>query len=92
MATCNVADHLLVGDTAGGARACADVIGAAGAFAEIEVRRDGRKAVMGELAGRLLDPLVPARHVMDQDHPGPRPGTERAGVVGFAHVPVVTAE
>ena len=48
-----VADHLVVGHAAGGANACADVVRAARAFAEIQVRRDGGEAVMGKLAGRL---------------------------------------
>ena len=70
----DVAHHLLVGDAAGRAHARAHVVRAAGAFAEIEVRRDGRQSVMGELAGRLFDPFVPARHVMDQR---PRRATAR---------------
>src|SRR5262245_19740646 len=46
---------------------------------------------MGELARRLLDPFVPAGHVMDQHHAGPRPAAERARVVGFADVAFVAA-
>ena len=88
----DVAHDLRVGDTAGGAHARAHVVGAAGPVAEIEVRGDGRKSVMGELAGRLLDPLVPAGHVMDQDHAGPGPAAERARVIGFAHVALVAAK
>src|SRR5262249_25025161 len=70
----------------------ADVVGAAGAFAEIEVRRDRRQSMMGELAGRLLDPFIPPRHVMDQHHAGPRPAAERPCVIGFAHIALVAAE
>ena len=88
----DVAQDLFVGDAAGRAHARAHVVRAAGAFAEIKVRRDGRQSVMGELAGRLFDPFVPTRHVMDQHYAGPRPAAERAGVIGFAHVALMTAK
>jgi hypothetical protein len=87
----DVAQHLLVGDAARGAYARADVIGASGPFAEIEMRRDGRKSMMRELAGSLLDPFVPARHVMDEHHAGPG-AAERACVIGFAEVAAVAAK
>src|SRR5262245_36357760 len=74
------------------AHARADVVGAAGTFAEIEMRRDGRQSMMGELAGRLLDPFVPPGHVMDQHHAGPGPAAERTRVIGFAHIPLVAAK
>src|SRR5437660_5975748 len=66
--------------------------GLAGAFAEIEVRCDGRQSMMGELAGRLLDPFVPPGHVMDQDHAGPRSAAERTRVIGFTHISLVAAK
>src|SRR5262249_2226006 len=74
------------------AHAGTDVVGAAGAFAEIEVRRDRRQSMMGELAGRLLDPFIPSRHVMDQHYAGPWPAAERPRVIGFAHVSLVAAK
>ena len=64
----DVAHHLIVGHAAGGAHAGADVIGAAGTVAEVEVRRDRREAVMRELARDLDDPLVPARQMMNHHH------------------------
>jgi hypothetical protein len=88
----DVAHHLLVGDAAGRAHAGADIVGAAGAFAEIKVRRDGRQSMMGELAGRLLDPFIPPGHVMDQHHAGPRSAAERTRVIGFAHIALVAAK
>src|SRR5215468_4613316 len=88
----DVAENLLVGDAAGRAHAGADVVGTAGAFAEIEVRRDRRQSMMGELAGRLLDPFIPPGHVMDQDDAGPRPAAERPRVIGFAHIPLMAAK
>src|SRR5262249_42884944 len=48
--------------------------------------------MMGELAGRLLDPFIPSRHVMDQHHAGPRPAAERPRVIGFAHIALVAAK
>src|SRR5262245_39254064 len=74
------------------APARADIVGAAGAFAEIEVRRDGRQSMMGELAGRFLDPFIPPGHVMDQDHAGPRSAAERTRVIGFAYISLVAAK
>src|SRR5262249_17859394 len=69
----------------------ADIIGTSRAFAEIEVRRDGRKSMMGELAGRLFDPFVPAGHVMNEHHA--RQGrAERARVIGFADIAAVAAK
>src|SRR5262249_2656771 len=64
----------------------------AGTFAEIEVWRDGRQTMMGEFAGRLLDPFIPPGHVMDQDDAGPRSAAERTRVIGFAHVSLVAAK
>ena len=72
----DIAHHLLVGHAAGRAHPRADVIGTAGAVAEIEMRRDRRQAMMGELAGRFFDPFVPTGHVMDQDDAGPRPAAK----------------
>ena len=51
---CDVAHHLVVGDAAGGAHARADVVGLAGAVAEVEVRRDAGEAVVGQLARHFL--------------------------------------
>ena len=48
--------------------------------------------MMGELAGRLLDPFIPSGHVMDQHHAGPRSAAERTRVIGFAHVSLVAAK
>src|SRR5262249_54084239 len=83
-----VAHHLLVGDAASRTHARADVIGAAGSFAEIEVRCDGRKAVVRELTGRFGDPFVPAGQVMDHDDAGHFAGPGRPRVIGFALVAV----
>ena len=66
----NIAHDLGVGDAARGAHARADIVGAAGAFAEIKMRRDRRIAVMRELAHHFHDPFVPARQVMDHDNAG----------------------
>src|SRR5262249_56410705 len=60
----DVAQNLLVGDAAGRAYAGADIIGTARTFAEIEMRRDGRQSMLGELAGHLFDPFIPTRHEM----------------------------
>src|SRR5262249_51430556 len=87
----DVAQNLLVGDAAGRAYAGADIIGTARTFAEIEMRRDGRQSMMGELAGHLFDPFIPTRHVMDEHHARQRPA-ERARVIGLAYIAVIAAK
>ena len=56
------------------------------------MRRNGRQSMVGELAGRFLDPLVPSRHVMDQHHARPRAGPQGAGIIGLANIAVMTAK
>jgi hypothetical protein len=90
--TLGVADHLVVGDTAGCAHAGADVVGAARPFAEIEVRGDGGEAVMGKLAHHLDDPLIPAGHVVDEDDARELSRRARTRIVSFAIVAVVAAK
>ena len=65
--------------------------GVAFAFAEMQVRADGRIAVLGELAGDLDGRLVPAGHVMDDHHPGERAGSRRARQVRIDRVALVPA-
>ena len=88
----HVAHHLRIRDAAGGAHPCADVVGAARPVTEIEMGRDRRIAVVGELACNLDDPLVPARQVHDDHHSRHFPGTRRARVIGLAGIAVVTFE
>ena len=88
----DIADDLLVGYTAGGAHARADIVGISRPLAEIEMRGDAEKAVMGELAGDFLDPFIPARHVMDDHHAGEWSGPERPGIIGFTQIAVVAVE
>src|SRR5262249_33387708 len=87
----DVAQNLLVGNAAGRAYAGADIIGTARTFAEIEMRRDCRQSMMGELAGHLFDPFIPARQVMDEHPAGQRPA-ERARVIGLAHIAFMAAK
>ncbi len=58
--TLGVADDLCVGNAAVGAHLGRDIVGFAVAGAVIEVVADRSIAVMGELAGRLTIPFVPA--------------------------------
>ena len=46
---------------------------------------------MGEFAGDLAGPFVPARHVMDHDDPGMRPLIGRVRVISIAAVAAVPA-
>jgi hypothetical protein len=87
----DVAQHLLVGDAARSAHARADVIRTSWTFAEVEMRRNRRKSMVRELAGRLLDPFVPSGHVMDEHDAGPG-AAERPRIVGFAEVTAVAAK
>ena len=88
----DIADHLFVGYAPGGAYARPDVVGIAGAFAEIEMRGDAEEAVVGELARHFLDPFVPAGHVVDDDDAREGTGPERSCEVGFAQIAVVAFE
>ena len=71
--TGDVADDLVVGVAAVAAHLGDNRFVGAVADPEIEARRDRGIAVMGQFAGDLAGPLVPARHVMDDDDPGKRP-------------------
>src|SRR5215472_12616420 len=87
----HIAEHLLVRYAA----AFADLghhrfIGAV-ADAEIKVWRRRRIAVVGEFASHLAGPFVPARHMMDHDDTGMRPGAGRMRVIGIAAVPAGAA-
>ena len=59
------------------------------AIAEVQIRRDRHVAVVGEAAGALAIPLVPARRVVDDHHAGEGPGAERSGEVRVDQIPVV---
>lgn len=63
----HIADELVVGHTAAGAHARADIVGRAGAVAKIQMRSDAGEAGVCELAGGLDDPVVPAGQMVDED-------------------------
>ena len=88
----DVAHDLLVGHPTRRAHPRPDIVGAARPFAKIKVRRDGHKSMIRQLAGCLLDPLIPPRHVMDQHHARPRTGAKRPGIIGLARVIPVADE
>src|SRR5215472_14931832 len=86
-----IAEHLLVRYAA----AFADLghhrfIGAV-ADPELEARRHRGIAVMDKFARHLAGPFVPARHMMDHDDAGMRPGAGRMRVIGIAAVPAGAA-
>src|SRR5580704_3400568 len=90
----HIAHDLCVGDAAGGANAGAKVIGtfAGTAFAEIEVRRDRRVAMVRQLAHDLGGPLAQPRYVMNYDDPGELSRACRTRVVGFTLIAIVAAK
>src|SRR5712671_956013 len=88
----DVANHLVVGHAARRPHARPDIVRVARAVAEVEMRRDGGKAVMGEFADHLRDPLVPARHMVDDDDAGEFARAGRARQIGLALVAVMAAE
>src|ERR1700745_3002799 len=51
---------------------------------EIEARRHRGIAVVGEFARYLAGPFIPARHMMDHDDAGMRPGIGRMRVIRIA--------
>ena len=55
------------------------LLGRTFAFAEMQVRRDGRIAVMREVSGDLLRRFVPAGQVMDHHDPGVGAGSRGSG-------------
>ena len=57
----------------------------------MQIRPDGRIAVIRQLAGVLLRRLVPAGHVMDHHDPGVRAGSRGARQVGIDRVALVAA-
>ena len=83
----HVAAHLIVADAAGGAGRCGLIVGLA-RLTCVEVRGDAGEAIMGELAGRLDDPVVPAGRMMDEHHAREGPVARRARVIGLATVAV----
>src|SRR5262245_12714518 len=66
-----------------------DILGRAVAVAEVQVRRDGHHAVMGEAARALAVPLVPARRVVDDNHAGEGARAQRACQIRVDDVAVV---
>src|SRR6476619_4234727 len=87
----HIPEHLLVWDAA----ALADfgdhrLVGAV-ADPEIEAGRDRGIAVMGKFAGDFAGPLIPARHVVDNDDSGMRTGIGRVCVVCVTAVAAMAA-
>ena len=89
--TRDIAEHLLVGNAAALANLGDDCLVGAVADPEIEARRHGGIAVMGEFAGDLASPFIPARHVVNHDDAGMRPGIGRVRVIGVAAVAATPA-
>ena len=85
----NIAHHLRVRHTALGARLGCDVLRIARPVAMIEMRRNGREAMMRELARGLRDPFIPAGRMMDENHAGEGAFARRLGVIGLDHVALV---
>src|SRR4051812_5009954 len=90
--TRDIALDLFVGGAPGRSRTCRDIVRAAGAESEKQMRRDGGIAAIGELAYHLGGPFVPPWHVMDDDHAWDRSGAQRASVIGFAFVAVMATK
>src|SRR5579883_2405038 len=86
-----IAKHLLVRDAAAFAHLGDHLLLRAVADAEVKARRERGIAVMGEFAGDLAGPFVPARHMVDDDDTGMRSGVARMRVIGFAAIAAVAA-
>ena len=91
IAPVDIAEHLIIGDTAAFADLGDDRLVGAVAHPEIEARRDCCIAVMGEFAGNLAGPFIPAGHVMDHDDAGMRAGIGRVRVIRIAAVAAMAA-
>ncbi len=88
----HVAHHLGIRHATCGPHPRPDVVGIARTLPEIEVRRNRRIAMMGELARHLDDPLVPAGQMHDHHDAGHLAGACRPRVIGLAGIPVVALE
>ena len=88
----DVTRHLIVRNSPCSAHLRTDIVRTARTITKVQMRGNRRIAVMGEFTDHLGDPFIPARQMMDDDHPGKLPGTRRAGVVGLATVAVVADE
>src|SRR5512147_3010889 len=53
---------------------------------EVEIGRQGSIAVMGELAGDLAVPLIPAGHMVDHDDARKRPWTKWTREIGIDEI------
>ena len=81
-----VAEHLVVRDAAAFADFRHHRLIRAVTDPEIEARRHRGIAVMGEFARHLAGPFIPARHMMDHDDAGMRPGIGRMRIIRIAAV------
>ena len=64
----DVSHHLVIGHTAGSPHHGRYVLGDAVASAVVQIGRDSDVAVMRKLARHLAIPLIPPRHMMDDDN------------------------
>ena len=87
-----VADDLVIGNTTGAADHGGHIFGLAMAGAAVEIRCEGGITLVGELAGRLLVPVVPAGHVVQQDDAGKGPRSDRSGEISVDDVAAVAGD
>ena len=89
--TGHIAEHLLVRNTPAFAHFGDDRL--VGAVANPEIEAGGHRgiAVMGEFAGDLARPFIPARHVVDHDDAGMRSGIGGVRIIRVAAVAALPA-
>ena len=87
----DIAHHLVIGDTPRGPHFGRDIFWSAMAVTVVEVGRNRHETVVRKLPRGFTVPLIPARQVMDQDHPWIGPGAQGPGAVGVNEIAVGAA-
>ena len=90
--TRDVAHDLLVGRPARGASRRRDIVRIAGTVAGEQMGADGVIPMMREAAGHLERPLVPPRHVVNDDDTRMRAGVRWSGNVGLDRVAAMSGD
>ena len=78
-----IAHRLIVRDASRGAHFGGHILGDAVSRPEIQVRAEGGIALPRKLQGDFLVPLIPAGHVVGQNHPRKGSGAQRPGKIGI---------
>src|SRR6266571_8027349 len=88
----DVSDYARIRYSSGPSNLCRHIIRAAVAKSEVDVWTYRQVTVVGELSRKLAIQLVPARHVMNQHHPGKGSGTQWSRIVGVDYLSIMARQ